>query len=57
MNEKDKALIDKAWKTSCFRWTEIESLIEQAESQQAKDELEEIMKFKNHQEEQKCGLD
>lgn len=57
MSEKDKALIEKAWKISCFEWNEIDSLIEQAESPEAKEELKVIRNHKYHLEEYKCGLE
>ena len=57
MNEKDKALIDKAWGISCYNWTEIDNLIEQAESTEAKERLRVIRNHKYHLEEYKSGLD
>lgn len=57
MNEKDKALIDKAWGISCYDWSEIDNLIEQAESPEAKERLRVIQNNKYHLEEYKCGLD
>ena len=57
MSEKDKALIDRAWKISCFNWSEIDNLIEQAESPEAKERLRVIQNHKYHLEEYKCGLD
>lgn len=57
MSEKDKELIDKAWKVSCFNWEQIDVLIEKAESQETKDRLRNIQKHKYHLEECKCGLD
>lgn len=56
MSEKDKALIDRAWKISCFNWFEIDNLIEQAESPEAKERLRVIQNHKYHLEEYKCGL-
>lgn len=56
MNEKDKALIDKAWSISCYNWSEIDSLIEQAERPEAKERLMVIRNHKYHLEEYKCGL-
>lgn len=57
MSEKDKALIDRAWKISCFDWGEIDNLIEQAESPEAKERLRVIRNCKYHEEEYKCGLE
>lgn len=57
MNEKDKALIDKAWGISCYNWSEIDNLIEQAESPEAKERLRVIRNHKYHLEEYKSGLD
>ena len=56
MSEKDKALIDRAWKISCFNWSEIDNLIEQAESPEAKERLRVIRNYKYHLEEFKCRL-
>lgn len=57
MSDKDKALIDRAWKISCFNWGEIDNLIEQAESPEAKERLRVIQNHKYHLEEYKCDLD
>lgn len=57
MSEKDKILINQAWKISCFNWSEIDNLIEQAESPEAKEKLRVIRNYKYHLEEYKCGLD
>ena len=51
MTEKDKQLIKEANETPCWWWTEIESLIEKAESQEAKEELKQIEKYLRHKEE------
>lgn len=56
MSDKDKALIDRAWKISCFSWGEIDNLIEQAESPETKERLRVIRNNKYHLEEYKCGL-
>ena len=56
MSEKDKALIDRACKISCFNWSEIDNLIEQAESPEAKERLRVIRNHKYHLEEYKCRL-
>ena len=55
MTEKDKQLIKKAWKTSCFDWPSINGLIVQAETQEAKKELASIRNHKYHMEEAKNG--
>lgn len=57
MSEKDKSLIDRAWKISCYNHYEIDNLIEQAESAEAKERLRTIRNYKYHLEEYKCGLD
>lgn len=57
MSEKDRALIDQAREISCFNWFEIDNLIEQAESPEAKERLRVIQNHKYHLEEYKCGLD
>lgn len=46
MSEKDKNLISQAWKTSCYQWNSIDSLIEKAESEGAKEKLRTIMNYK-----------
>lgn len=51
MSDKDRMLIDRAWATSCRNWASIDMLIEQAESDEAKDKLLIIQKHKNHIEE------
>lgn len=56
MSNKDIALIDKANNTSCFDWASIETLIEQASSEEAKKRLHSIMVHKYHMEEQKCEM-
>ena len=57
MNEKDKGLIDKALGINCYNWSEIDNLIEQAESPEAKERLRVIRNCKYHEEEYKCGLE
>lgn len=57
MSEKDKELIKQAWAISCFDWYEIDGLIEQAESPEAKEELRTVRNHKYHMEEYKSGLD
>lgn len=56
MSDKDKALIDRGWKISCFNWGEIDNLIEQAESPEAKERLRVVRNHKYHEEEYKCSL-
>lgn len=57
MSKKDKSLIDRAWKISCYDWSEIDNLIEQAESPEAKEKLRVIRNHKYHLEEYNSGLD
>lgn len=57
MNERDKRLINTAWNVSCSRWYEINSLIEEAESTEAKEKLTTIRNYKYHIEEYTNGLD
>lgn len=56
MTKKDKDLIEAAWKTSYINWSGIENLIEQAESQETKNRLQSIMRYKYHIGEQKSGI-
>lgn len=57
MSDKDRILIDRAWETSYLNWESIDMLIEQAESDEAKDKLLMIQKYKNHIEESRFGTD
>lgn len=57
MSEKDKMLVEKARNISCFDWSEIDNLIEQAESQEAKENLRVIRNMKYHLEEYLNGCD
>lgn len=56
MNEKDNMLIKRAWEISCYNWSEIDSFIDQAESQEAKEKLRVIRNIKYHTEEYISGL-
>lgn len=56
MSEKDKKLISDAILIPYTQWYCIESLIEEAESRKAKEQLKDIMKDKYHYEEYKSGL-
>lgn len=56
MSEKDKKLISDAILIPYTQWYCIESLIEEAESKEAKTRLTDIMKSKYHYEEYKSGL-
>lgn len=56
MNEKDKALIEKARATSYTDWNNISELIEQAESENAKELLHSIQSSKYHTEEYYAGI-
>ena len=57
MNERDKRLINTAWNVSCSRWYEINSLIEEAVSMEAKEKLTTIRNYKYHIEEYTNSLD
>lgn len=57
MSEKDRMLIERANNTSCYDWYSISSLILEAESEEAKQKLEQIRNNKYHMEEYKSGLD
>lgn len=56
MSEKDKALIEKARSISYTEWYSIEELIEQAESNEAKERLHSIQSSKYHTEEYYAGI-
>lgn len=51
MSNRDRKLIEQAEGVSCFVWFEIEPLIEQAESREAKEKIRLIMNKKYHEEE------
>lgn len=55
-SEKDKQLIEAAFEINYTRWYEIESLIEQAESEETKRILKSRMVSLYHQEEASAGL-
>ena len=55
-SEKDKELIRKAMEVPYTRWSEIESLIEQAESEETKKMLKSRMVTLYHREEASAGL-
>lgn len=54
--KKDKELIRQAWDTSYTRWSEIDKLIEQAESEETKSTLKDIQVYKYHKEEALADL-
>lgn len=56
MSEKDKSLIAQARATSYIKWYLIADLIEQAESQEAKETLHSIQSSKYHTEEYYAGI-
>lgn len=55
MTEKDRSLIQEANSIDYIYWSSIEYLIEQADSDEAKSELNRIMNHKYHQEEHFAG--
>lgn len=55
-SNKDKELLQKAWDIHYTRWYEIESLIEQAESEETKKMLKSRMVTLYHREEASAGL-
>lgn len=55
MTEKDKELIKKAWNTDYIYWSNIDALMEQADTEEAKEKLKSIRSFKYHQEEAFAG--
>lgn len=55
MTEKDKKLIEKAWETDYIEWSSIDELMEQADTEEAKEKLKSIRSFKYHQEEAFAG--
>lgn len=56
MTEKDKNLIEWARKLPPSYWGDIDNLIEQADTDKAKEALRTIQKCKYHAEEYTCGL-
>lgn len=57
MTEKDKKLIKKAWDISSSEWYKVGYLIEEADTQEAKEELVTIRNAKYHEDEFKSNLD
>lgn len=55
-SEKDKQLIEAAFEINYTRWYEIESLIEQSESEETKRILKSRMVSLYHREEASAGL-
>lgn len=55
MTEKDKKLIKKAWDIDYIYWSAIDELMEQADTEEAKEQLKSIRRFKYHQEEAFAG--
>lgn len=55
-SNKDKELLQKAWDTHYTRWSEIDSLIEQAESEETKHALRSVQVHKYHKEEASEGM-
>lgn len=56
MTDKDKMLIEKAREVSYIDWYTIDELIEQAESNEAKEWLHSIKSSKHHTEEYHAGI-
>lgn len=56
MSEKEKQLIAKANSLNCIDWSLIDGLIEQAETEEAKERLKTIRSYKYHLEEYKAGI-
>lgn len=56
MSEEDKSLIEQARATSYTEWYQIDALIEQAESKEAKETLHHIQSSKYHTEEYYAGI-
>lgn len=55
-SKKDEELIRQAWATHYTRWSDIDNLIEQAESEETKRTLNNIQVHKYHKEEASEGL-
>ena len=55
-SENDKELIRKAWATHYTRWSDIDNLIEQAESEETKRTLRSVQVYKYHKEEASEGM-
>lgn len=55
MSKNDQSLIDKARRIHFSEWDLIDGLIDQAESENARERLKSIQKQKYHREELSCG--
>lgn len=55
MTEKDKELIKKAWEVDYIEIWNIDELIEQADTEEAKARMKSIRSYKYHQEEAFAG--
>lgn len=55
MTQRDKDLIERAWSVHFTEWFLIDELINQAESEEAKERLRTIRSFKYHREEFSAG--
>ena len=55
-SEKDKELIRQAWAIHYTHWSDIDNIIEQAESEETKRTLKSIQVHKYHKEEASEGL-
>lgn len=55
MTEKDKKLIKKAWDIDYIYWSTIDEFMEQADTEEAREQLKSIRSFKYHQEEAFAG--
>jgi hypothetical protein len=55
MTEKDKELIKKAWEVDFIEIWNIDELIEQADTEEAKVRMKSIRSYKYHQEEAFAG--
>lgn len=52
MNEHDKELVEKAWRVSPYDWSSIDE--NEAETEEGKRKLHDIMTYKYHMEEALC---
>ena len=57
LSTHDLELIAKANKTSFIDWDLVDKMAEQAESEEAKEELKRISRYLYHKEERAAGLD
>lgn len=55
MTQRDKDLIERAWSVHFTEWFLIDELIDQAESEEARERLRTIRSFKYHREEFSAG--